>query len=83
MAQLNYFCTGCSFKTTNISNLVKKGGCRSCGKSGAKCPNCGMPLKQTKALTATVSSKPVQNQQVLFKKIETGQSGRKINVKKI
>lgn len=81
MAQINYFCSGCSFKTTNISNLVKKGGCRSCGRSGAKCPNCGMPLKQTKALMTT-TTKQVQPQ-VLLKKIETGSPGRKINVRKI
>jgi hypothetical protein len=44
---VQYFCSGCSYKTANVSALINtgKGGCRSCGKSGYKCPNCGMMMK--------------------------------------
>lgn len=41
-----YYCTGCSYKTTDSSSLIQgKGGCSSCGKSGHKCPRCGMMVK--------------------------------------
>jgi len=41
-----YYCTGCSNRTLDASSLIQgKGGCRSCGKSGYKCPRCGMMMK--------------------------------------
>jgi len=45
-----YHCTGCSHRTADSSSLIKgKGGCRSCGKSGYKCPKCGMMMKIRRA----------------------------------
>ncbi len=80
MVSTNYYCVGCNFKTNNVSNLVKKKGCASCGRSGIKCPNCGMSLKMVKTGSSTVINKINSNP---IKSIETSKSERKINVKKI
>lgn len=62
-----YYCTGCNNKTTDSSSLVKgKGGCRSCGKTGYKCPRCGMAIKSMRAPVVP------ENQPVKQSQIETG-----------
>ncbi len=56
-----YYCTGCNNKTADSSSLIKsKGGCRSCGKSGYKCPKCGMIMKAHKFST-NPNNPPMQN----------------------
>ncbi len=60
-----YYCTGCNNKTADSSSLIKsKRGCRSCGKSGYKCPKCGMAIKMQRAHTV--------NQHIPKPSIETG-----------
>jgi uncharacterized C2H2 Zn-finger protein len=90
MKDVLYYCSGCSYRSSTTQGLIggKGKGCASCGKSGYKCPKCGMPMKSRKA---NYTKSPVNQQIEQIKemnnnaKIETGkqsQSGRKFNIRR-
>jgi len=84
MKDLTYFCTSCGFKTQNTQEMIKgAGGCTSCGKSGYKCPRCGLYMKTRKNSGLNVhqnkNSEP-HVKLVVFKPEASVKSGRNIRI---